>query len=448
MYRWAYQVLSYVAAPFYSLGLGWAVRRHIAPGRYLRLRLQGPPAELSDRPPGRPLLWLHAVSVGEVLTAIPLLQAWSERHPEWAVLLTTVTPTGHAVARRHWDGAVAYLPMDLAPVVRRWMDRLRPTLVGTVETEIWPNLFWQARDRAVPVAIVNGRISDRALGRYRRVGSFMRQVLRDVRCVCVQSDRQAERFRRLGARPEAVHVTGNLKFDAVIRRMTPARAPEWLDRWRAGRPLVVFGSWTAPEWPLLRDAVATLVRRAPETRFLVAPRHIEVAAEWAAAWRAQGLSVGRRTAWQGEDWTVMVLDTLGELAACYAGAAVAVVGGSFHPGQAGHNPIEPAWWGVPVVIGPYHRDFVDVVEAFQAGDGIQVLPAGTVEALEACVQDLLGSPERQAVWGRRARQVVLQQGGALDRTLAHLEALVGPGRGAGGPTAHDAVTLEGIRPSG
>ncbi len=423
MYRWIYQVLSYAAAPFYGLGLGWSVRRHIAPGRYLRLRLQGPPAELSDRPPGQPLLWLHAVSVGEVLTAVPLLQAWSERHPDWAVLLTTVTPTGHAVARRHWGGLVAYLPMDLAPVVRRWLDRLRPTLVGTVETEIWPNLFWQARDRSVPVAVVNGRISDRAFRRYRRVGPLMRQVLDAVRCVCVQSDRQAERFRRLGARPEALHVTGNLKFDAVIRRMTQARVPDWLDRWRAGRPLVVFGSWTAPEWSLLRDTVTALARQVPEARFLVAPRHIEVAAEWTDAWRAQGLPVGRRTAWQGEDWTVMVLDTLGELAACYAGAAVAVVGGSFHASQAGHNPIEPAWWGVPVVIGPFHRDFVDVVEAFQAGGGVQVLPTGTAEALQTCVRDLLRAPERQAVWGQQARRVVLQQGGALDRTLAHLEAL-------------------------
>ena len=130
MYRWAYQVVSYAAAPLYGLGLGWAVRRHIAPGRYLRLRLQGPPAELRDRPPGQPLLWLHAVSVGEVLTAVPLLQAWSERHPDWATLLTTVTPTGHAGARRHWGGVVAYLPMDLAPVVCRWLDRLRPTLIG------------------------------------------------------------------------------------------------------------------------------------------------------------------------------------------------------------------------------------------------------------------------------------------------------------------------------
>ncbi|MCS7311681.1 MAG: hypothetical protein NZ742_02020 [Acidobacteria bacterium] len=424
MYRWAYQILSYVVAPFYGLGLGWSVRRHIAPSRYVRLRLQGPPVELSARPRGQPLLWLHAVSVGEVLTAIPLLQAWLERHPDWTVLLTTATPTGHAVARRHWSGAVAYLPLDLAPVVRRWMNRLQPTLVGTVETEIWPNLFWQARDRSVPVAIVNGRISDQAFRRYGWARPFMRWVLDAVQCVCVQSDRQAERFRRLGVRPETLHVTGNLKFDAVIRRMALARVPDWLDRWRAGRPLVVFGSWTAPEWSLLRDVVVTLVRQAPEARFLVAPRHIEVAAEWADTWRAQGLPVGRRTVWQGEDWTVMILDTLGELAACYGGAAVAVVGGSFHPSQAGHNPIEPAWWGVPVVIGPFHRDFLDVIETFQAGGGIQVLPTGTVEALQTYVGNLLREPAHQAAWGQQARRVVLQQGGALDRTLTCLEALV------------------------
>ncbi len=446
MYRWIYQVLSYAAAPLYGLGLGWSVRRHIAPGRYLRLRLQGPPAELSGRPPDQPLLWVHAVSVGEVLTAVPLLQAWSERHPDWSVLLTTVTPTGHAVARRHWPGSVAYLPMDLAPVVRRWLDRLRPTLVVTVETELWPNLFWQARDRAVPVAVVNGRVSDRAFRRYQHVRGFMRRVLSAVGCACVQSDRQAERFRRLGARPEAVHVTGNLKFDAVIRRMAPARPPDWLDRWQAGRPLVVFGSWTAPEWPLLRDTVVALARQTPEARYLVAPRHIEVAADWADAWRAQGIPVGRRTAWQGEDWVVMVLDTLGELAACYGGAAVAVVGGSFHPSQAGHNPIEPAWWGVPVVIGPYHRDFLDVVEAFQAAEGIQVLPTGAVEALPTSVQDLLGVPEERVAWGRRARQVVLRQGGALERTLLHLETLVRARDGGAG--SHPVVTPRRTGPSG
>lgn len=427
-YQWAYRVLSYAAAPLYSLGLGWAVRRHIPPGRYLRLRLQGPPAELGNRPPDQPLLWLHAVSVGEVLTAVPLLQAWSERHPDWAVLLTTVTPTGHAVARRHGPGVVAYLPMDLASVVRRWFDRLKPALVVTVETEIWPNLFWQARDRRVPVAVVNGRISDRAFGRYRRVGGFMRQVLSAVGYVGVQSDRQAERFLQLGAPPETVHVTGNLKFDAVIRRMARARAPDWLDRWQAGHPLVVFGSWTAPEWPLLRDTVVALAGQVPDVRLLVAPRHIEVAAEWVEAWRSRGLSVGCRTAWRGEDWTVMVLDTLGELAACYGGASVAVVGGSFQARQTGHNPIEPAWWGVPVLIGPHHRDFIDVVEAFQAGGGIQVLAAGTVEVLLASIQDLLRTPELRTAWGRRARQVVLQQAGALDRTLAHLEALAGLGQ--------------------
>jgi 3-deoxy-D-manno-octulosonic-acid transferase len=417
LYSLALVLALVLAAPYYV----WKGR---ASGKYLRTlgeRLGRLPPGLAS---GEPSIWIHAVSVGEVLVARGLADALKARFPSQRVIVSTTTPTGNALARQvvRADG-LCFNPLDLPWPVRRVLAGLNPSLLVLVETEIWPNLIHEAHRRGARVAVVNGRLSPRSFPRYRRARPLLARVLAEVDAFLMQGEAHAERARQIGAPPERVRVTGNIKYDAVEpARPSPALATLLGDG--AGAPMWVVGSTMAGEEDAVLRAFSLVRGTAPALRMLLAPRHPERAAEVAALVARAGYQVARRSAlgdatWRGGD--VLVLDTLGELAGAYAFATVVFVGGSLVP-AGGHNVLEPAVAGRAVVVGPHMENFQEIADELRgAGAMVQVQRAGD---LGPAVARLLESASERERLGARAREIVERNRGALQATVDALAGLV------------------------
>ena len=396
-------------------------------------------------PDRRPAIWVHAVSVGEALAARPLLRALRAAYPAHRLVVSTTTATGQRVARGFGGDAdaVCYAPFDFPWFVNRALDRIAPALFLVVDTEIWPNLLRACRRRGVATLIVNGRLSDRSFRRYRLAGGWMARVLADIGRVCVQTDEWGRRFVALGADPARVTVTGSLKFDAVETRVVshpgdgdPLRAAFAFAR---SRPVLIAASTLrGEEEPVLR-AFDRMRSMAPDALLVIAPRHPERFGEARASAERAGQRVVMRSDLgpggapeSGRDpgAEVVILDTLGELARLFGIASAVFVGGSLVP-AGGHNPIEPAAFGRPVVFGPHMENFADVTRELTArGGAIQVRNA---EELEEALADLMQDAARRKRLGQAARAVVDANRGATRRTLeAAAELLPPPAAGEAG----------------
>ena len=409
------------SAPFYL----WKGR---GTGKYLRTLADRMGRMPEDIPPGRgPSIWIHAVSVGEVLAARILVQPLKARFPGHRVFVSTTTLTGNAVARetmRDADG-VFFAPFDFKRPVMRVLDRLDPALLVLVETEIWPNLIHHARQRGARIAVVNGRISPRSFPRYRRVRPLLRRVLAEVDLFLMQGDAHRVRMLEMGAPPERVHVVGNLKYDALHEPETPAALRRALGQDSPDpAPLWVAGSTVEGEEEAVLSAFAALRRRHPGARVLIAPRHPERFATVADLVVRAGLACARRTllsagGWNGGD--VLVLDTLGELAQVYPLATVVFVGGSLAR-AGGHNVLEPAVAGKAIIVGPHMENFQEIASAFLAEDAlVQVRDAASLT--DAVVRLFDDAPARDAL-GARAQGIVARNRGALARTVDALAGLL------------------------
>lgn len=372
----------------------------------------------------RKSIWIHAVSVGEVIAILPLAARLAEQHPECCILLSTTTMAGQQVARQRWGAErVFYFPMDFRWIVRRYLLALKPAMIVLAETELWPNFILSANRAQVPMAVVNARISDRSYPHYRRLRCFWRPQLSRIALYCAQSEEDARRLRDVGAPADRVRVTGNLKFDVSV-----AHRNALVDQLRhavSGAPVLVAGSTLEGEETLLTDAWPKLSRMVPRLLLILAPRHPERFAGVAALLSAAGIAFVRRSEWQGEPLlreggSVFLLDTIGELAAVYSLATVAFVGGSA-AGGGGHNPLEPAQWGVPVVMGESYENFRGIVNALREADAIRIAPR---EHLIGQLQALLQDESAARAIGKRARAVARAESGALARTLAALNALL------------------------
>jgi len=363
---------------------------------------------------GRPRVLIHAVSVGEVnaIRGLVTRLAADRLRPEIVVSVTTDTGIARARALFGESHAVVRTPFDFSPSVRRWLDRTAPDLLVLVELELWPNMTRLARERGVPVAVVNGRLSDRSIGRYRRVAGLVRGMFSRAEIVLAQNTVYAERFQELGA-PEVL-VSGNMKWDSIAIRESVPGAELLADEMglSPGAPVVVAGSTEPGEEILLRDAL-------PEgARLVIAPRK----PEWwdGAAANLPGCVRRSRKERGGAGTRFFLLDTIGELSAAYALADVVVMGRSF--GRLyGSDPIEPASLGRPVVIGPRVADFREVVEAFAAGGGIRQIDA---DALAATLSELCASAESRAELAAAARAVIRAQQGGTARTAEVLLAML------------------------
>ncbi|MDW8103371.1 MAG: 3-deoxy-D-manno-octulosonic acid transferase [Armatimonadota bacterium] len=424
MFLFLYNFFILVTLP---LWLGYLLWRIVVRGKSREgwsQRLGG----LPPSPQGRRVIWVHAVSVGEVVAALPLLQALRREIPHVYLLLTTLTPTGNATARQQEGSlvdAVAYLPVDLPFAVGRALRRVRPELLIVMETELWPNLLVMASRYGARVVVANARLSDKSFPTYRRFRLFFAPVLHQVVAICAQSEEDARRFRAIGAPPERVQVTGNTKFDqaAVSAQEVDATALRHDLGLPADAPVLVIGSSRAPEEEqLIASAYRLLRERFPNLCLVWAPRHVERAEAVVQTLQGQGFAPWLRT--QGTPPTPqeqIVLDTFGELGKVYAVGDVAIIGGSFVP-LGGQNLLQPLAHGKPVVHGPYMHNFRDVAAlAQQAG---VAWTASSVEEVVQHVSRLLADAQLLAEVARRAKALVCQQQGASQRITELVKALL------------------------
>lgn len=428
-------IYTFLLCAFFILASPWFAVQLLRKEKYragIRQRLGLYPAGLREELGGRRCVWLHAVSVGEALAAAPLAKALAAALPGRRVVLSTVTLTGQGVAKEKTAGAAAviYFPLDLPFAVGRALDLVRPELIAIVETEIWPNFIALAARRGVPIAIVNGRISDRSFRGYRRLRPALRTILPLVSRFSMQTALDAERITALGAPPASVSVGGNMKFDCGL---SPAGAPELLAAraalgLRGDAPVFVAGSTHRGEEGFVLDAYDAARRRFPGVSLVLVPRHPERRGEVAALCEGRGFSCVLRTRLpRGErvpDGAVLVADTIGELAAIYRAATVVFVGKSLVDGG-GQNIIEPACMGKPVIFGPSMHNFREAAELLLASRGaVRVADArGLAEAVVA----LLGDDAAREGLGRRAAEAMAGSRGATQRNLALLLGLIGAG---------------------
>jgi 3-deoxy-D-manno-octulosonic-acid transferase len=381
-------------------------------------------------------IWIHAVSVGEVLSARPLVEALRHRYPGLRLYVSTTTMTGQQVVRQQLqqtiDG-VFYFPFDFAFIVRRVLNVVRPRLLILVENEIWPHLLRESHRRGVKTMIVNGRISARSFPRYRLARPFFRRVLGHVDRFCMQGEESARRAIELGADPSLVTVTGSLKFDSATGADLHARGRGRVLRFLRVPPdrvVIVAGSTMRGEERAMLQAFRRVKATAPNAMLILAPRHAERFEEAAQLVAAEGFLTVRRTelAIDAEPRAdVVVLDTIGELAQVYQLATVAFVGGSLVE-TGGHNILEPAVFGRPVVFGPHMSNFAEITATFLANRA--AVQVSSPRELEEQLADLVADPVRRASMGAAARALVDANRGALDRTVEAIVRLLPPVRPA------------------
>ena len=393
---------------------GFVERRGKVPSR-LRANADG----------ARRVIWVHAVSVGEVLAVSWLVQQMRESFPKHRVVVSTTTDTGQELARKRFGPEnVFYFPMDFAFAIRPYVRELRPELVILAETEFWPNFLRLVHGGGAAIAVVNARISDRSWPRYRRFEWALRRMLADIDLFLAQTQQDRERLEALGADPKRVHVTGNLKFDVslpapppIVEKLRRAFAEEGTG------PVLVCGSTVEDEEAPLLKAFENLRVSHPRAVMILAPRHPERFDDVAILVQQMGIVLHRRSRWQGEPLAggVFLADSIGELAALYALADVAFVGGSLVP-RGGHNIIEPAQHGVAIVTGNHTENFRDIVGLFQSRDAVRIV--GLAELPLTLMHLLEDDAERQAL-GRRAQETIQSQMGATLRTMEELKKMVG-----------------------
>jgi 3-deoxy-D-manno-octulosonic-acid transferase len=373
----------------------------------------------------RPAIWIHAVSVGEVLAISGLLEKMGQALPGYRAVISTTTHTGQTLAReRFGDANVFYFPLDFAFCIQPYLRALRPALVVVAETEFWPNFLRTVRNSGARVAIVNARISDRSFPRYRTWRGLLSRVLRFVDLFLAQSDEDARRLREIGAPSARVHVSGNLKFD-----VKPPQEIEIVSRLRAllssqkAGPVISAGSTVEGEEELILAAFNKVLEQHPQAFLILAPRHKERFEAVRSILQNSQVRWSARSALSdssGLSSSVLLLDSLGELASVYALADVAFVGGSLVP-RGGHNILEPAHWGIATVVGPHTENFRDIIGIFRQNDAVRIVAP---EALASQLSSLLTNTDERRALGDRARHTVEQQTGATQRTLEALLALV------------------------
>jgi len=419
--RGLYSAALYLLVPITVYHLIWRGFRQPAyfqrwPERYAIYR---------DTPYAR-TLWVHAVSVGEVNAALPLVQALRRGRPDLQLLVTTITPTGSERARALWGDQVehVYLPYDLPGAVGRFLDHYRPIAALIMETELWPNLLFGCRDRGVPAYILNARLSARSLRGYQVLAPLVGRALRTVRTVAAQTHADARRFIKLGARAEQTIETGNLKYDVAV----PDTLPQFVAECRSHshtRPVWIAASTHEDEEAAVIGIHRRLRARFPELLLLWAPRHPERFRAVAEHARTSGWSVATRSRarWPQAGNAVFVIDTLGELMNFYACADVAFVGGSLQP-IGGHNLLEPAAAGTATVTGPHLHNFAEIASRLETAGALRI--GADAAAVERDIAQLLGDAEARSRMADAGRALVETGRGALARTMALLQPVLPP----------------------
>jgi len=367
-------------------------------------------------------IWMHAVSVGEVLAISRLVKKLDAALPEAKIVISTTTRTGQTLARERFGAnRVFYCPLDLPWAVQAYLDALKPSLMILAETEFWPNLLSGCFRRQIPVAVVNARISDRSWPRYRLLRTLWKPFLSRLSRVLAQSETDAERLQALGCTAQAVSVSGNLKFD--VRAAQAAEATRLLREMAPGLRLIVAGSTLDGEEAALLEAWPRLLQADPSLLLVLAPRHPERFAAVAGLLDRSGLNWVRRSQWSSSELIqplcpgeVVLLDSIGELASVYSLASVAFVGGSLIP-AGGHNALEPAQFAVPIVMGPHYANFRAITSDLLEHQALRI---AAKEELSTVLVGLLQDSATAQAMGMRAKMVFDRQAGATARSLVAL----------------------------
>jgi 3-deoxy-D-manno-octulosonic-acid transferase len=417
-----YVLLTYLLAPIVMIAEGWKALRHAEYRGRLSQRLG-----FVEPLAGPGTVWVHAVSVGEVQAAAGLVRALQRRYPDRPFVVTTVTPTGAAQARKLFGDSVrqCYLPYDLPGAVRRFLDRVRPDVAIILETEIWPTLYRELGRRGIPLVMASARVSARSVSRYRRMAGLFSDTLSHGLLIGAQSAADADRFRAIGAAPDRVSVTGNVKFDMEIPGSTIEAGRELRARFAAGRPVWIAGSTHEGEEEAALAAHDRLLQQQPEALLILVPRHPQRFEAVRGLLRRRGLRFAQRSLGEEPSSTqpVFLVDTLGELQMFYAASDVAFVGGSLVP-VGGHNLLEPAVLGLPVLSGPYTQNAQEIADLLAASGALLIVQdeAGLARALV----DLLSSPTLARETGEKGRRAMAQSRGAVERLVALVEPLLSP----------------------
>jgi len=417
--RSLYTIGLYLLAPFVVFRLWWRGRKNPDYRKRIPERFG-----FFSHLPEKKRIWLHAVSVGETIAAAPLIKKLLAEYPEYSLLVTTTTPTGSVQLKRLFAEQVehVYFPYDLPDVIHRFFHRVRPDILIVMETELWPNLYTQCAQQKIPVLVANARLSSRSLAGYKKIAGLTRSVLRNISIIAPQSKADAERFQQLGAGKKQIHICGNIKFDLQI----PVEAKETgeaIKRKFGNRPVWIAASTHEGEDAQILSAHRNVLEPLSDALLILVPRHPERFDEVAKLCREKHFSFTRRSRDNYPDakTQVYLADTMGELLQLYAATDVAFVAGSLVP-TGGHNPLEPAALGVPVLTGPNVFNFAEIVDAMQTEDAIKVIQNS--RELAKTVSQLLQQPEARSVLGEAGRQLVEKNRGATDCLLQEISSLL------------------------
>ena len=417
MNRFSYTLLYYLLLPVVFARLLWRARK--AP---LYRKRWGERLGFFKAPLQTNGLWLHSVSVGETIAAAPLIKQIQQSYPDLPITITTMTPTGSERVTALFGDSVfhVYVPYDTPSAVGRFLKKVRPKLALIMETELWPNLIHQCSRQQVPVLIANARLSARSAKGYGRFPKLTQPMLQQVSCIAAQAEADGQRFVELGLEPQKLQVTGSIKFDIQVSSELLVDAQQLRSQWGVERPVWVAASTHHGEDEPILQVFKALLQHYPQALLVLVPRHPERFADVAQLCRSQGFDVAVRSQQQpvSADTQILLADTMGELMLFYAVSDIAFVGGSLVP-TGGHNFLEPAALGVPVLAGPHVFNFTEISRLLVDAGGMCQLE--TVEQLAAEVRRLMDQSDERQKMGEAARSVVQNNGGAQQRLFELVE---------------------------
>jgi 3-deoxy-D-manno-octulosonic-acid transferase len=409
-----YTFIVYFLAPFVLLRLFWLGFKNPV----YRLRWQERFGFFSWAKNNKPVLWIHAVSVGEVNAATPIIHRLLEQYPQYKILMTTVTLTGAITVEQHFGKNIVhlYLPYDLPFSVKRFLENIQPSILITMETEIWPNLYHACQCLNIPILIINARLSEQSSKGYRLVSGLMKQTLMKVNAIAAQTKKDAERFLSFGADKDKVFVTGNLKFDITVPHSITEQAQSLKRYFSVNRPIWIAASTQEGEEEMVLKAHREVLKKYPDAILILAPRHPDRINKVAVLCDSAGVEYIKRTDQQtfSSDINVYLLDTLGELQLHYAASQLAFVGGSLVK-TGGQNMMEPASLGLPVISGLHTYNFTEITELLSEQDALVFVSNERELAHEVC--ELFNDANRRHNIGEKGRQVVESNKGNIDRIM-------------------------------
>lgn len=414
-------LISVVATPLLLLRLWWRGRKDPRLWHNWRERLG------YVKQSTRPVIWVHAVSVGETIAAGPLVQSLLEQYPDQTILMTAMTLTGTERAQAMFGDKVdyAYVPYDYPLAVARFLRRVRPRALVIMETELWPNIIAKTHAAGIPIIVANARLSERSARGYKKVSWFSSQLFRQLDWIAAQAGADAARFIEVGARESAVKVTGSVKFDVSVSPEIQAASHALRAQLGSGaRPIWIAASTHEGEDEQLIAAHKQVLLQIPDALLILVPRHPERFRQVARLVKGQGLSLARRSRQESPGHTQVYLgDTMGELLMLYGVADLAFIGGSLIR-RGGHNPLEAAAWGMPVISGPHVFNFSDIFQRLEEGGGVVTVDSS--DTLAQSLLRLLGDTEYRAKVGANAESVLLANQGALAKLIAGIRDNIEP----------------------